>query len=661
MDGSGGVATRADAPVPGTVEPTPGTVEPTPGAATPPAPLPDAGPDLDRLLAQRGFFTAPFDRVPDEPYATVTGTAVLRRTRATLAPHSRVSQNTYFGRFPASYWQRWTAVAEVRLDLRLTGTGRVVVRASDADGEPRTLGTREAVDAVAAPVRIAVAVDRFTDGGAIWAEFVTEAGELGVDDVRWSVDAPPALRPSAVVMCTHDRADDCLFTLGTFVTDADARLLADAVYVIDQGTDTVESRPAFAGVADALGSTLRYVRQPNLGGSGGFTRGLYEVAEVREANHANVLFMDDDILLEPDVVVRLTAFANRTVEPVVVGAQMLHLLHPTKLHVGAETASFTTVEPGLAVPEALDGVDITEELQERRVDADYNAWWTCLLPSEIVADAGYPLPFFFQWDDVEYGYRCRARGHATVTLPGAAVWHHDFDWKDEDDWARYFTLRNALMIDALHGDFRPARSARVVGRWIAECLVSMRYGEAATLMLAVEDFLRGPDSLRDGGVAAVNAVRALRAPYPETVRHPAHTVPGLPAAGRPRDHAGWAPSRETAVLAKRLAWQLRGRVGGTVSISAVDSAWWHVSRFRIAVVTDRSQEGVRVRTLDRAALIRLSRQATAVLVRLRRDGADAQDRLRAAIPELTSRAHWRRLFEDAGSSSNRSTDPRESS
>jgi galactofuranosylgalactofuranosylrhamnosyl-N-acetylglucosaminyl-diphospho-decaprenol beta-1,5/1,6-galactofuranosyltransferase len=108
--------------------------------------------------------------------------------------------------------------------------------------------------------------------------------------------------------------------------------------------------------------------------------------------------------------------------------------------------------------------------------------------------------------------------------------------------------------------------------------------------------------------------------------------------------AGYEPSRPTAVLAKRLIWQLRGRTGGTASISAEDSAWWHVSRFRTAVVTDRSQEGVRLRSFDRDALLRLGREAATTVVRLRREGHEARERLLAAVPELTSRTHWEKLF-----------------
>ena len=606
--------------------------------------FPSQGPVLERLIAQRCFFGAPFDRIGTALYASVEGDVRLSRSEAVLGARSRVSLNSYFGRFPASYWQRWTSVGEVVLEASVVGTGRVSVHATDRDGTPRLLTILDVVDPTRRRVEVVVGIERFVDGGALWAEFDTADGTFTIEDVRWSVAAPPTLRPTAVVMCTYERADDCLLTLGTLAADAEARLMVDAVYVVDQGTDTVESRPGFAAIRADLGPSLRYRRQPNLGGAGGFTRGLYEVAAVEGADAANVLFMDDDILLEPDVVLRLTAFANRTVEPVIVGAQMLHLLHPAKIHVGAETANFRRIEPGLAVPDALDKDDVTESHQDIRVDADYNAWWCCLIPSEVVADIGYPMPFFFQWDDVEFGYRARARGHATVTLPGAAVWHQDFDWKDEDDWARYFTLRNALMIDALHGDFDAAASARVAGRWIAECLVSMRYGEAATLIRAVADFLRGPDSLRDGGVGALREVRELRRRYPETVRHPASSVPGVTAGGRPMAKAGYAPTRETAVLLKRLVWQLGDRTQGTVSISAQDSSWWHVSKFRTAVVTDRSQEGVRVRTFDRAILSTLGRDAARVLLRLRREGPGARDRLRDAVPELTGRAHWQRLF-----------------
>ena len=232
------------------------------------------------------------------------------------------------------------------------------------------------------------------------------------------------------------------------------------VQVVDQGTDPLESRDRFAELAAGFGDRLRYVRQPNLGGAGGFTRGLFDATAGPADEHADVLLMDDDVLLEPEILIRLTAFAACTTHPTIVGGQMLNLLHPAHLHISAEKADPELLQVGMPVPGALReayllGLDERQLPinQERRVDTEYNGWWSCLIPAAIVRAIGYPLPLFFQWDDIEFGYRARAHGYPTVALPGAGVWHADFGWKDWDEWHRYFNMRNGLITAALHTDF----------------------------------------------------------------------------------------------------------------------------------------------------------------------------------------------------------------
>ena len=347
-----------------------------------------------------------------------------------IQSHAQLSTNTFFGRFPASYWQRWTEVTQVEVSTIVQGTGRISVRASDSVGDVRTVATVMVEGAQREQVRLRARIDRFVDGGALWLEASAGEAALVLDTVRWSVAKPKRVRPTALVICTYNRADDCLHTLKTLFLDDTALSMVAMVYVVDQGNDTVESRPGFAEVQRALGSKLHYLRQPNLGGAGGFTRGLYEVTKVSQADHAHILFMDDDIMLESDTVVRLTTFANCATAPTIVGGQMLYLLHPNQLHVGAEATNLTILRAGQPVRDALVQSDLTKKSQEIRVDAEYNGWWSCLIPSEVVAAIGYPLPLFFQWDDIEYGLRARAHGYPTVTLPGAGVWHTDFHWKD---------------------------------------------------------------------------------------------------------------------------------------------------------------------------------------------------------------------------------------
>jgi galactofuranosylgalactofuranosylrhamnosyl-N-acetylglucosaminyl-diphospho-decaprenol beta-1,5/1,6-galactofuranosyltransferase len=599
----------------------------------------------DPLVVQRTLFAGPAPDTPDDLYCVVErGTMSRARDRVALDGHARATTNTYFGRFPASFWQRWTQVDTVDLDAQVSGSGVLRLVASDVRGRPRTVVTRRVHEAHAEPVTLTSAIDRFVDGGALWLEMEASGGDLTVERVRWTVPVSGPARATAVVICTFDRADDCLATLATLGSDPEVTAALDRVYVVDQGTDTVDSRAAFVDLQCAFGSTLRYIRQPNLGGAGGFTRGMYEALGDESVGDLDLLLMDDDIRLEPDTVLRLRALAGCTVAPTLVGGQMLEALHPNRLHVGAELADLAILRAGQPVTGALTDADMTRRHQEVRVDAAYNGWWACLIPSEVVAAIGYPLPLFFQWDDIEYGLRAGAAGFPTVTLAGAGVWHADFAWKSWDDWSRYFSFRNALITSALHSDFDRRSIIGHLGRQLASYLVTMRYGLAATMLQAVEDFLQGPDVLRDGGADAAAAVRRLRTAYPDTVDHQASAVPGLSPADAPLTPPQGSPSMPRSVLARRVVSQLLRKRRGAAAIAHADAYWWHVSRFDTAVVTEASQGAVRVRTFDRAVMAGLVRRGTAVLWRLAREGGRVRDEYRRRLPEFTSRETWSRLY-----------------
>jgi len=621
-------------------------------------PLLEAHAPNGRLVAQRGLFRGPDPVCPDDLYSQVVfGNAVRERQRLVVHAASEVSTDTYFGRFPASYWQRWTVVNEVDVEVTATGSGRLSLVASDAEGDTRVVAAQELADLRGDTVTLTAQLDKFVDGGFLWVEFATGDDDLVVDRLRWTVAPPERLRPTAVVICTFNRADDCTKTLQSLGSDPETLAVLDAIYVVDQGTDTVSSRPAFPEIEATLAGRLRYLRQPNLGGAGGFGRGMYEVTE-QGAEHANVLLMDDDVLCEPEIAIRLTAFANRTPEPTIVGGQMLRLLHPTMLLAGAEYADFAQLVPGQVVTGGLDDVDLLAEAVDEdglptgkpnrgdlRVDADYNAWWSCLIPAEVVAKIGLPLPLFFQWDDVEYGYRARANGFATVTLPGAGLWHADFDWKDLDKWNEYFAVRNAMIVSALHAEIDPKQIARVIVSRVFRYLLSMQYGLAATIIKAVEDFLEGPGFLHDGGAAAAKSVHALRARYPDTVMHPASDVPGLKSGTVPMVQAGPTPSNSRLVLLKRLMNLVLGRTAHQIgAVTKKDATWWHVSQFDTVVVTDGSQSGVRVRRRDREETVKLAKQTGRAVKRLLSDLPRLREEYRAAAPKLTSRENWRRLY-----------------
>ncbi len=612
--------------------------------------LPAAG----RIVAQRGLFTGPSALVPEDLYARVErGAARRERTRVELGPASAVSTNTYFGRFHATYWQRWTAAPDVEVELVVSGTGRVRLMASDTNKVWRIVAAHDARGATGEAVRMVGPIDRFVDGGGMWLELTTETGELTVADVRWTVADDRHRTPSDVVICTYNRVDECLRTLMGLASDPEALATVAAVQVVDQGSDPLESRLEFAEVATALGGRLRYVRQPNLGGAGGFTRGMFDATAAAPEDDHDVLLLDDDILLEPEILIRLTAFAACTTHPTIVGGQMLNLLHPAHLHISAERADPELLWVGIPMPDALEEAYLLgsdERLlpigQERRVDTEYNGWWACLVPAAIIRAIGYPLPLFFQWDDIEFGYRARAHGFPTVALPGAGVWHADFGWKDWDEWHRYFNMRNGLITAALHTGFSRKRILRRLGTLLSQYLVAMHYGLAATMVKAVEDFLEGPEALADGSVNAATEIRRIRAAYPETVVHPMRELTTLVPDFRDAQTVRSAnpPGRERLTWLKRAVYLAADRPGRVGFVPAGDAHWWHVSTFQRAMVTDMGETGFRVRARDRAKALDLARRGARALARLRAEGPAVAARYRAEQGALASRANWARLY-----------------
>lgn len=622
-----------------------------------PAPAaPQAGdPPPGRLVVQRGPFTGPTALVPEDLYAEVLRGAARRdRDRIELGPATLVSTNTYWGRLHATYWQRWTAVPEVRVTLRASGRGRVWLMASDTNKVARAVGVAE-IDrsgTTDTTVELTGAIDRFLDGGGMWLELGTDTGSMTVSDVEWAVQVPHPARPTTITICTYNRVEDCLNTLQALLDDPVARERVGPVRVVDQGSDPLEARDRFATIAAGFGEQLVYLRQPNLGGAGGFTRGLYEATAGAPDDDHDVLLMDDDVLLDPEIVVRLTGFAACTTHPTIVGGQMLNLLHPGHVHITAEYAEPERLRVGRPIPGALEegfllGRDerLLPIVQERRVDTEYNGWWSCLIPAPVVRAIGYPLPLFFQWDDVEFGYRAREHGFPTVSLPGAGVWHADFGWKDWDEWHRYFNQRNGLITAALRTGFDRRTVTGTVVELLAQYLVAMQYGLAATLLTAVEDFLEGPAILDDGSAAAAARIRAIRAAYPETT-----AVPITEAGLDPRESvvhlAGHTPSKMVRTWLKRAVLQASGRVPfRSGMVPAGEAHWWHVALFERAIVTDMAETGVRIRTRDRERLRELAVRGVRTVRRLHAEGPEAARRWKAAEPRLTARETWTRLFD----------------
>ena len=233
--------------------------------------------------------------------------------------------------------------------------------------------------------------------------------------------------------------------------------IVDEIVVVDQGTQKVVQRADYAAVAESLGDRLRVIEQPNLGGSGGFSRAMSEAVSARRLRLRPPARRRRRLRARghpPRRRARPTSPSSR----ILVGGQMFSLYDRSVMHAYGETIGTWRWFWGPA-PATVHGHDFARKSLRsttwlhRRVDVDYNGWWMCLIPTHVIHEIGLSLPMFIKWDDAEFGLRAREAGYPTVTMPGVAVWHVPWTEKDDTlDWQAYFHERNRL-------DLRPAALA----------------------------------------------------------------------------------------------------------------------------------------------------------------------------------------------------------
>ncbi|QJW36100.1 glycosyltransferase [Cellulosimicrobium protaetiae] len=568
-----------------------------------------------------------------------------------VAPGGRASFLTYFNAFPASYWSRWTPHTQVRLEVDLSSDdARVQVCASDAHGERRRVG--EPLSPVGGTVVRELRLVGLGDGGWYWFDVTNTGGEpLRVHAARWRV--PPAARPTppvSLAITTFDRVEDCLRVLGQIGRDRRLAERLRRVVVVDQGTRSITDSPRFPDVARELGNLLRVVRQTNLGGSGGFARGL---TESLNDGAERVVLLDDDVALPAGTLSRMIALSDHAEGPLLVGGQMLDMSHPTVLHAFTETVDRRTVMP------ALDegGVrrhDFGEQTlaatswMHRRGRAEYNGWWACLIPREAVDRVGLPLPFFIKWDDTEMALRAGGAGIPTVTLPGAGIWH--VAWGEKDDlvgWQAYFYERNRLVTALLHYGRSTWRSALLYSLAVdVKHAVAMQYSALDLRVAAAEAVLAGPRDLAASLPTALSEVRARARAY-DDARYDLPARPPGTAAPRVGSTVTSSAGALRALLRGRLRLPRASAGARTVYLTHAQATWRVLATMDEAIV--ENADGTAAARLRRDVRTRrelLGRSLRARGRLLRRHGALSRA-YRSGLARLAGTDSWNDIFENA--------------
>ncbi|MBJ7340824.1 glycosyltransferase [Mycolicibacterium sp.] len=581
------------------------------------------------------------------------------RTTLEIGTESEVSFATYFNAFPASYWRRWSILESVVLRVELTGSARVDVYRSKSTGARITVaGSQVSSQDTDTPavVEFEVGLDPFEDGGWIWFDVNTDT-KVTLHSAGWYAPIPaPGRANVAIGIPTFNRPADCVNALAALTSDPLVDAVITAVIVPDQGTNKARDHPDFPAAAAALGNRLAVHDQPNLGGSGGYSRVMYEA--LKNTDCEQILYMDDDIRIEPDSILRALAFNRFAKSPVLIGGQMLNLQEPSHLHVMGEmvdqtnfmwtNAINTEYDHNFAKYPLNDEEELRSRLLHRRIDVDFNGWWTCMIPRAVAEELGQPLPLFIKWDDCEYGLRAGEHGYPTVTLPGTAIWH--MAWSDKDDaidWQAYFHLRNRLVVAAMHWDGSITGLVASHLKATIKHLLCLEYSTVAIQNKAMDDFLAGPEHIFSILESALPEVRRMRQAYPDAVVLPSATALPTPSDKRWRKKIQ-IPVKPLSIsyrLARGVVHQLTAHdpqhhVRPQINVATQDARWFSLSRVDGVTVTTADGRGVVFRQRDRAKMFDLLRESLKRQALLIRKFNRMRRVYRDALPVLASTQKW---------------------
>ena len=406
----------------------------------------------------------------------------------------RLDFATYLNAFSNVKWRRYTVVDNVWLHLRARGSFTLEPCRIDKTGQDpkRTILDRiEFDEAEMSDIEYEFSADDATmlsfslvcDGTVSIEEawYYTKVDETLIHPVELAI-ATTTFKKEDYITRNLELMREGLLGCGEPVAEH------LTVHVMDNGS-TLD--------VEALSSErIRIHPQGNVGGSGGFTRGMIEAME-QEPRATHVLLMDDDVELLPEAVKRtynlLSLVNDEYAEGIVSGAMMAiekqNMFHEDTGFV-QEWGAFAALKSETEVDSLAQVVKV--ECVEPHAHNRYAGWWYCCIPVAVIERQGLPLPLFIRADDVEYGLRS---GGPFMTMNGICIWHMVFADKYRAFFERYQFNRNVLVAQATTGAAADVDFLDFVKANIQLDFKHFNYEGVELALDALNDFMKGPEWL----------------------------------------------------------------------------------------------------------------------------------------------------------------------
>lgn len=403
----------------------------------------------------------------------------MNRSIFTLWKNGKLSTDTYFNSISVGKWKRHTQVNDLSLNLTFKGKIKLVWQLDRLHYSSKVLGENYLISDDFNTVNIPLEFWEALEDGILSFSIVA-LDDSEVSTFSYSTTSPISQLVKLGIVVTH-------FNRQQFVLPAIERLKSAllqneeykdkiSLFIVDNS----QNLPEIDGVT--------IIPNENLGGAGGFTRGLINLQETEGYTHC--LFMDDDASCEVESIKRTLSFLEYSnLSSQCVAGAMLREAEAFRQHENG--AKFD----GLCRPNkcGLDLRDIHDLLvNEEEEHIDYGGWWFFAFPIKDIKN--YAFPYFVRGDDIGFGLKHKFN---TVTLNGISTWQEDFSLKN-GPLPYYLDARNHIM-QHLQGLIPQGFKgiAKTTARMCLKNLLTYNYETALAVIYAMEDVLKGSDFWRN--------------------------------------------------------------------------------------------------------------------------------------------------------------------
>ncbi|WP_417271018.1 hypothetical protein [Celeribacter sp.] len=428
----------------------------------------------------------------------------LRDQEILFGEKGQAEFSTYANLFNIGKWKRCCALNDLALTLAGEGTFELVVFNAPCHRSWRLLANEVITLKAGEPLTTMLDISGTVfSTSVIFFKLRALSTDGKLSAARWETEQAPLRTPElCLAITTFKREEAVAKTVSRFNQFFETSPLADHIHlaVIDNGQST------------DLASTdnITVIPNENMGGSGGFARGLLE-AKSRGASHC--LFMDDDASTHMESIERTWMFLAYATDPNTAVAGAITDAD-VKWRLWENSAVFETVcQPqfcGLDLRDQHSVLAMEYDTIPRCASNAYGGWWYFAFPVESVEHM--PFPFFVRGDDVSFSL---VHDFDIVTLNGVVCFQDDNFSNKESLHTLYLDLRSHLAhhMAIPHMDIGRKATLKIAARFMLRSIVQCHYETARALNMSFADFMEGPDFF------AKNADMAKRRADLTAIRH----------------------------------------------------------------------------------------------------------------------------------------------